>query len=56
MGLHQVFGLQPSHSLQGVYVLEGDTEGRGSGVNHLPLPGVRRQSRGLQLREASGIG
>lgn len=32
VGLHQVLRLQPCHSLQGVYVLGGDTEGKGSGV------------------------
>lgn len=26
MGLHQVLGLQPRHSFQRVYVLEGETE------------------------------
>lgn len=34
VGLHQVLGLQPCHSLQGVDVLEGETEGRASGVTH----------------------
>lgn len=36
VGLYQVLGLQPRHSLQGVYVLEGETEERGSGVNCIP--------------------
>lgn len=52
VGLHQVLALQPCHSLQRVYVLQGETEGSGSGVRHTCLES-RRQSRTPQ-REANG--
>ena len=53
MGLHQVLGLQPRHSLQGVYVLGGREGGERLRSETPPTPRGRRQSRAL-LREVKG--